>query len=191
MRDQTTSVEAYRQAVNQLGQLVAIESGQFLPKLQNPVKTPMDFTEGTYLAHEPILIPVLRSGLILLPPFLHMYPKAAVGILGIQRDEITAAPHFYYSKLPDFPPNTPIFILDPMIATGGTAIEAVKILKKAGAEEKEIVLISILASQQGLNLFKKTYPSIRTQIVHIDPKLNSKKMIVPGLGDFGDRYFAT
>lgn len=191
LRDHSTSIEQYRAAVHQLGQILAVESGTFLQKKESSVETALGRAQGTYIAKEPVLIAILRSGLTLLPPFLEMYPKAPIGTIGVRRNEKTAKPRLYYQNLPRFPRNAPIFLLDPMLATGGSALLAVDLLKKAGAEEKRIVFIGIIASQEGLMRVQKQHPLIRTHIVQVDPTLNAKKMIVPGLGDFGDRYFGT
>lgn len=191
LRDRSTPIEKYRQTADLLAEIIAAESGQFLPKKSSPVTTPLDVAEGASLSHEPVLIPILRSGLTLLPSFLRFYPRSPVGFLGIRREEKTAAPQLYYQNIPPLSPNTPVFILEPMIATAGSAILAATILKHAGAEEKNITLVSVLAAREGVDNFIECHPKVRHHIVHIDPKLDLKKMIVPGLGDFGDRYFGT
>lgn len=191
LRNQSTSREEYRQAVGQLGLIMAAESGQFLAKTKHPVETPAGSAEGTYLVQEPVLVPIIRSGLALLPPFVQMYPEALIGFIGIRRDEKTAAPHLYYSNIPRLHRGQLVFLLDPMIATGGSSVLAVKILKESGIEESQIVLSAILAAPEGVVHLKSCCPGVRTQIVHLDQKLDSKKWIVPGLGDFGDRYFST
>jgi uracil phosphoribosyltransferase len=191
LRDRNTSLEQYRQAANQLAQVLAAESGQFLPRTERVVKTPKGSAKGSYLSKEPALVPILRSGLILLPSFLHLYPKAPIGLIGIRRDHQTAKPHLYYDKIPELDGDIPVFLLDPMIATGGTAVLAVTLLKEAGIKETQIILISIIAAPEGLAYLKQSCPSVRTHIVHIDQALDAEKWIVPGLGDFGDRYFGT
>ena len=191
LRDRSTEREHYRKAADQLASIMAAESGQFLLKLKKSVETPVGRAQGEYFSQEPALVSILRSGLVLLPAFLNLYPKASVGLIGIRRDEKTAEARLYYSNLPRLHRETPIFLLDPMIATGGSAALAVKLLKEAGAEEKQIVLFSILAAPDGLAHIERACPSIRIHAVHVDQKLDPKKWIVPGLGDFGDRYFGT
>lgn len=137
------------------------------------------------------LIPILRAGLALLPPFTSTFPNASIGILGIKRDEKTALPHKYYEHLPTLSTTDLIFLLDPMIATGGTARLAIKTLLERGASPTNITLIGVIASEEGIRSIQSEYPQVVLHIVTTDPSLSDKKMIVPGLGDFGDRYFGT
>ena len=191
LRDHTTTIGPFREAANQLASLLAAESYQFLPKVERSVTTPLGQAQGLFLPKEPVLVSILRSGLALLPAFLHLYRQAPIGTIGVRRDEKTAAPHLYYSNLPRLEENDHVFLLEPMIATGQTAALAIKLLTKGKISESKIVLFSILASVEGLTLIQNRFPNIKTNIVHIDPKLDPKKWIVPGLGDFGDRYFGT
>jgi uracil phosphoribosyltransferase len=138
-----------------------------------------------------ILVPILRAGIALLPPFSAAFPQAPIGILGIQRDEKTAKASLYYQHLPSLDHHVHILILDPMIATGGTAILAIESLTAKGANSKKIHMVSILASKQGHDLLLKTFPDLDLTVLAIDPHLSKDKMILPGLGDFGDRYFDT
>ncbi len=191
LRDRNTSTEAFRAAADQLALILAAESGKLLPKSERSVETPFRKATGTELAHTPVLVPILRSGLALLEAFLRIYPSSAVGFFGIRRDETTALPHLYYSNLPRITVDLPIFLLDPMLATGQSAALAVKLLKEAGAAESKITLISIIAAPEGVAHLQHHCPSLATQIVHVDEQLNKEHWIVPGLGDFGDRYFET
>lgn len=138
-----------------------------------------------------ILVPILRAGLSLLPAFSSAFPKASIGVIGIKRDEKTAMPIKYYDKLPSITSNDRILILDPMVATGGTAHLALTTLTNLGASPSQITLIGIIASTQGLTALKKTHPQVTLNILATDPLLSDDKMILPGLGDFGDRYFGT
>lgn len=173
-----------------------------LTTLRNPQTKPPLFRKTTtslasLLAQEhrcispTVLVPILRAGLALLPPFTSTFPNASIGILGIKRDENTALPHKYYEKLPTLSTTDLIFILDPMIATGGTARLAIKALLERGASPENITLISVIASEEGIRSVQHDYPQVVLHIVATDPALSDKKMIVPGLGDFGDRYFGT
>ncbi len=191
LRKKTTPIEQYRKAADQLASILASESDPFLLKKEQPIETPLGMTKGYSIEQTPILVPVLRSGLVLLTPFYQFYPSSPVGIIGIRREEKTATPHLYYSKLPSISHQDLIFLLDPMIATGGTASLSVQILLKAGALESKIILFSIIACVEGLAYFKNLHPKVQTHIVQIDEKLDPNKWIVPGLGDFGDRYFGT
>lgn len=189
LRDQNTLMDAYRQAAEQLSNLLAIESSQFLPKQHFVIQTPLAQTDGVQFENNTVLIPVLRSGLVLLPPFLHYYPKARVGFIGARRDEKTAIAELYYLKLPPLSKDTNILLLDPMIATGGTASLAIKTLMDSGAEEKNITLVSFISSPEGKQRLKEEYPKVALLIAQMDEGLDSAKRIIPGLGDFGDRYF--
>lgn len=191
LRDRNSSREAYRQAAEQLSLLLAIESSSFLVPTTKPVETPLAQTEGVEFKQKIILVPILRSGLVLLDPFLRFYPNASVGFIGTRRDEITAIPELYYENLPPIDPSCAIFLLDPMLATGGSASLAVKILKKAKALESQIFLISFIAATEGISTFKKNCKEAHLLVAQIDQKLDAQKWILPGLGDFGDRYFGT
>lgn len=191
MRDRHVSRDHFRQAAEQLGTVLAIECAHHLQKKTTFVETPLAQTHGVCLKHEVVLVPILRSGLVLLPPFLHFYPKATVGFIGTRRDEITANPHLYYSKLPPFDQDTPLLLLDPMIATGGSSVLAVRVLKQAGATEKQITLISFIASPQGIAHYQKECPEAGLIVAQVDEGLDEQSRIIPGLGDFGDRFFGT
>lgn len=191
LRNRNTSVQQYRQAANQLGTVLAVECAPLFPSEKVFVDTPLARAEGVCFKHEPVLVPILRSGLVLLPPFMRFHPGASVGFIGTRRDEKTAIPKLYYSNLPTFSHDNPILLLDPMIATGGSAVMAVNVLKAAGALEKQIVLIAFIAAPEGIRHFQKECPQVRLVIAQVDERLDEHKFIVPGLGDFGDRYFGT
>ena len=141
--------------------------------------------------HPPVFIPILRSGLVTLPSFMKFHPGASVAFIGARRDEQTAIPELYYSKLPPFTLDNQILLLDPMIATGGSSSLAVKILKDAGALEKQITLISFIDAPQGIKRFKMECPDVGLVVAQIDEGLDAQMRIIPCLGDFGDRYFGT
>lgn len=191
LRNRNTTIEQYRQATDQLGTVLAVECDALFPKATMFVDTPLARTHGVCFKHESVLVPILRSGLVLLPPFLRFYPNAKVGFIGTRRDEKTAIPELYYSKLPPFNSDNPILLLDPMIATGGSAALAVKVLMAAGAIEKQITMIAFIASAQGLARFQKECPEVGVVVAQVDEGLDEQKRIIPGLGDFGDRYFGT
>lgn len=191
LRNRNTSVEQYRQAADQLATVLAVECDALFPKATFDVDTPIARTQGVGYTQKPVLVPILRSGLVLLPPFMRFHPAAAIGFIGTRRDEKTAIPELYYTKLPPFNQDNPILLLDPMIATGGSAALAVKILKSAGAIEKQITLISFIGSGEGIARLQKECPDMGLVVAQVDEGLNDQKWIVPGLGDFGDRYFGT
>jgi uracil phosphoribosyltransferase len=138
-----------------------------------------------------ILIPILRSGLAMLPPFIKCFPRAPIGFFGMRRDEKTLKPQLYYKNLPAFHSDEKILILDPMIATGGSMSLAIQLLKQEEVLEKQIVAISLIGSKMGVAAVQKRFPSIQIECAAIDEEIDSFGFIVPGLGDFGDRYFGT
>ncbi len=157
---------------------------------QRKIHTPLAQTDGAFFENKVILVPILRAGLALLPPFVALFPQASIGFIGIRRDEKDASPHLYYENIPDIPSNAAVFLLDPMLATGGTANLALDHLARLGAEPAHTLLTTFLASQIGIGALRERHPRVRIISAAIDPELDSKKFIVPGLGDFGDRYFA-
>ena len=191
LRDRFSTLEHFRRSADQMAMLVAAESGAFIAKEARSVETPLGTAKGTSIKIEPVLVPILRAGLVLLPPFLKLYREAPIGLIGIRRNEKTAAPEFYYENLPQVHKESPVFLLDPMLATGQSASMAVKLIQEKGASPSQIVLFSILAAPEGVNFFKTHHPDVRLSIVKVDQSLNAAKWIVPGLGDFGDRYFGT
>ncbi|PJD95755.1 MAG: uracil phosphoribosyltransferase [Parachlamydia sp.] len=191
LRNRHATVEQFRQATDQLGTVLAIECDALFPKATLFVDTPLARTHGVCFKHEFVLVPILRSGLVLLPPFMRFHPSASVGFIGARRDEKTAIAELYYTKLPPFNTDNPILLLDPMIATGGSAALAVKVLKAAGAVEKQITLIAFIASPEGITHFQRECPEVGLVVAQVDEGLDEQKRIIPGLGDFGDRYFGT
>lgn len=167
------------------------------PKTQPPLFRKSTSSLALVLAQEftdiqpTILVPILRAGITLLPAFSSGFPEAAIGILGIKREEKTAKPIQYYAKLPPLSAEDHILLLDPMLATGGTARLALTTLIKEGASPAKITIIGVIASLEGIASTKESFPEVNLSILATDPKLSDDKMILPGLGDFGDRYFAT
>jgi uracil phosphoribosyltransferase len=127
----------------------------------------------------------------MLPAFIELFPSAPIGFFGIRRDEKTAKPHLYYENLPKISFHDWVFLIDPMLATGGSATLALAKLKESGASLSQTMLISIVAARQGADQIRKNFPEVILITAAIDPALNDRKFIVPGLGDFGDRYFGT
>jgi uracil phosphoribosyltransferase len=191
LRNKATSIPEFRHAANELTDLLAASLVSHLALTPHAVQTPLKTTHGATFSEQAVLVPILRSGLSMLPPFLHLFPSALIGVLGIRRDETTFKPHLYYKKLPALTPQTRIFLLDPMLATGGTAILAIQTLLDAGASAKQIALISLIGSKPGVQALKDHHPQVTLHIAAVDPELNKQAYIVPGLGDFGDRFFGT
>ena len=191
LRDRNVSRQLFRHVTDQLSLILASEAGNYLTKIDQTVVTPLTETQGKGIAGNLIIVPILRAGLAMLPSFLRFYPDASVGFLGMRRDEATKEPHLYYENLPEFNDNSTVIVIDPMIATGGSGILALeKIIEKKIPEEK-IIYVGILAAPEGIENVKNHFPAINLIVGHIDDHLNQDAFIVPGIGDFGDRYFGT
>ncbi len=187
LRDEKTPVEGFRQAAHQLSALLAAEASDLINEDAKTVKTPVGQAEGAYVSQRVVLVPILRAGLALLPAFLEYFPQAPIGFMGIRREEGTAKPQLYYENIPALKSTDLVFILDPMIATAGSALLTIDHLVKKGATQ--LALIGMLGSREGLEKIESTYPDLTVIVAAEDPELNNRKFIVPGLGDFGNRYF--
>src|SRR6476659_3253887 len=189
LRDQTTPPAEFRQLVNRRASLLAYEATKDLLAEPVMVQTPLAKTEGRQLAQRIGLIPMLRAGLGMIDPVLELIPTAEVWHLGLYRDEETAKPVKYYSKLPAERPVDVALILDPMLATGGSAVDALSTLRDWGVPH--VKLLSLIAAEEGVKRVECEFPSAQIYVCQIDPDLNDRKFIVPGLGDAGDRIFNT
>jgi uracil phosphoribosyltransferase len=169
--------------------LVAADVTAKLPLEHCPVSTPLAETEGGRLATRIHLIPILRAGIAMLPIFLEFLPESTVGFLGIRREEESATPQLYYEHLPHFTPSDRIFLLDPMLATGGSAQLALQRLNQARCPMSRVTLVTLLAAPEGKKRIQQTFPEATLYASATDISLNSSHYIMPGLGDFGDRYF--
>ncbi len=191
LRDRETGMASFRRAAEQLSRLLVDEIVRELTFKEVSIETPMGKAMGRTLAHRIVLVPILRSGLAMLPAFMTILEDAPVGILGFKRDEITAVANCYYQNLPPMESEDRVIILDPMLATGGTAIQAVELLVNAGVPEEYISFAGIVGAPDGRDALLKAFPSMRVQVLAMDERLNDQKFIVPGLGDFGDRFYGT
>ena len=190
LRDRGTGGHLFRQLLHELGLLLAVEASRTLTTEPVVVETPLERTQGQRLLPlDPVLIPVLRAGLGLLPPFLALMPTAKVGHLGLYRNHETLAPVPYYRNFPPRLDEHPVFILDPMLATGGSACEALHQAKAAGA--KRPVLVCLVGAPEGLKRVHEGHPDVQVVVAALDRGLNDKGYILPGLGDAGDRLFGT
>jgi uracil phosphoribosyltransferase len=189
LRDQTTPPAEFRQLVHRLASLLAYEATKDLLAEPVMVQTPLAKTEGRQLSQRIGLIPILRAGLGMIDPVLELIPTAEVWHLGLYRDEETAKPIKYYSKLPPERPVDVALILDPMLATGGSAVDALTTLRDWGVPH--VKLVSLIASEEGVKRVNFEFPNAQIYVCQIDPILNDRKFIVPGLGDAGDRIFNT
>ncbi len=189
LRDQSTTPERFRVAMQRLSALVFSEASRNIELTSISVQTPITATTGSAFAKPVVLVPILRAGLGMVDGILSLVPDAVVAHIGICRDEETAKPQSYYAKLPALLSNAEVFLLDPMLATGGSAIEAANQLKAAGANH--IRLVGIIACPEGVAAFQAAHPDVPVHTSAIDERLNDRSYIVPGLGDAGDRYFGT
>lgn len=136
-----------------------------------------------------ILVSILRAGLALLPAFIEKFPKASVGFIGLKRNEKTLKPKAYYQNIPKISKSDVVIVLDPMLATGGSAVAGIKTLVKAGAREENIIFVGIISAPEGIANIQNNFPLVRILCAEYDKRLDKNGYIVPGLGDFGDRYF--
>ena len=189
LRDRDTSHGAFRQALYEASAIMAVEVARELPVKQVEVITPLETTTGLRLRDEVTVVPVLRAGLGMVEGFLRLLPDARVGHLGIQRDEEHHQPIDYFERLPPGLPTARVFVLDPMLATGGSAVHAIDRLKRAGAGQLE--LVCLVAAPEGIAAVQGEHPEVRIWTAAIDRELDSNAYIRPGLGDAGDRVFGT
>lgn len=195
LRDINTSHEQFRNVIRRVGQIAFLEAAKTLPQSKIYVDTPICKAECMSLAKDTpiILTPILRAGLMMSEMALDWIPTASVYHVGLYRDEESLKPITYYNKLPstiDYS-NARIFVLDPMLATGGSGVAALDIIIKLGVQPKNITFVSILAAPEGVQHLLAHHPDVSIVTAALDERLNEKGYIVPGLGDAGDRAFGT
>jgi len=189
MRDQTTPPKLFRELVTEISTFLAYEALKDLRVRRIPVVTPVAKTEGDRVADQIVIVPILRAGMGMLDAMLHVLPYAKVGVLGMQRNEETAEPIPYYAKVPPAKGDELAIVIDPMLATGGSACDAVAQLKKLGY--KRIKCLHLISAPEGIEKFEAAHPDVPVFVAAKDERLNSHYYIVPGLGDAGDRIFGT
>ncbi|MCX7418415.1 MAG: uracil phosphoribosyltransferase [Planctomycetia bacterium] len=189
LRNKTTPPDEFRRLVQRLAVLLAYEATRDLSTEMCEIETPLTRTIARRLSQRIGLVPILRAGLGMVDPLLDLLPQAEVWHLGLYRDEATALPVEYYSKLPDYSPVDVALILDPMLATGGSAIAALQALRRWGVPKLKV--LSLIAAPEGVSSVTAACPEAQLFVCAIDVELNSRKFIVPGLGDAGDRSFNT
>ena len=190
LRNKKTSNSLFRQTMNEISYLIAAEVLKYLKFKQISVQTPIKKTSGKELSQSIVIVPILRAGLGLVEGFVKLLPDAEKGHIGLYRDEQTYKPVEYLCKLPKIK-NKMFIVLDPMLATGNSCVEAINLLKKSGVSINNILLVSLLAAPEGIKNVKKSHKGLRLFTCSVDQKLNKNKFIVPGLGDAGDRYMGT
>jgi uracil phosphoribosyltransferase len=188
LRDKSTKPALFRTLSYQISLLLALEATRDLAIEEKAIETPMEPMSGRVLAKPLVVVPILRAGLGMLQPFHDIFPDVSVGYVGLERDHATAVARSYYCKLPPLDGRR-VIIVDPMLATGGSAVQAVDVVKAAGG--REIVFVCIVAAPEGLALLQKAHPEVPIHAGAFDRELNSRKYILPGLGDFGDRLYGT
>lgn len=190
IRNEHCGTREFRQVVNEIAELMAYEVSRDMPLEDVEVKTPVQVTTAKQLAGKKVVIvPILRAGLGMVDGILELIPAAKVGHVGMYRDEETLQPHEYFVKMPEDLENREMIVVDPMLATGGSAIMAVDALKKRGA--KTIKFVCLVAAPEGVKALRETHPDIDVYAAALDDHLNEDGYIVPGLGDAGDRLFGT
>jgi uracil phosphoribosyltransferase len=189
LRDERTDPKKFRELVREISWLVGYEALADTPLRQIEVRTPLETTTGHELAERIGLVPILRAGLGMVDAFLELFPESQVWHLGLFRDERTLRPVEYYNKLPDQTTVDTCLILDPMLATGGSATAAIEVLKDWGA--KRIKLVNLIAAPEGVEAVRSAHPDVAIYCAALDRQLNDVGYIQPGLGDAGDRQFGT
>lgn len=189
LRDVKTEPKKFRELIREISILLAYEATADLALQDKPVTTPLTQTTGFELKEMIGLVPILRAGLGMVEGFWEMMPSAEVWHLGLYRDHQTFEPIRYYNKLPVAPTVDVCVILDPMLATGGTAVEATRMLKNWGA--KKIKYVGLIGAPEGIDRLATAHPDVQIYLAAIDERLNEHAYIVPGLGDAGDRQFGT
>jgi len=189
LRDKRTPPEHFRRAATRISVLLAAEALREAPHTNVIVETPLGPAHGRQLKADVVVVPVLRAGLGMLDAVLELVPNARVGHIGLQRDEVTAVASRYYSKVPAGLEQSYVLMIDPMLATGGSAVEALTLIQAAGG--RHVSLVCIVAAPEGIAEVERHHPDVSIYTPVVDERLNEHKYIVPGLGDFGDRLYGT
>lgn len=189
LRDVDTQPGRFRRLAERLSLFLAAEALKDLPVEAGTVETPLGPAEAQRVKGDVVVVPVLRAGLGMLDAVLRLIPWARVGHIGLRRDETTAVASRYYSRLPHNMESSYVLMVDPMLATGGSAVDAIHVLREAGA--RDIRILCIVAAPEGIATVEAAFPDVRIYTPVVDKGLNDRKFIVPGLGDFGDRLYGT
>ena len=189
LRDEKTPSKQFRELVEEIGMLMTYEVCRDLPLKEVEIKTPLTTTKCKILTKDVAVCPILRAGLGMVNGVLNLFPTAKVGFIGMYRDEATLVPHEYFCKLPVDIEEREVILVDPMLATGGSAVDAVNLLKKRNC--KNIRFMCLIAAPEGVKAFTEAHPDVPLFCGALDEKLNEKGYIVPGLGDAGDRIYGT
>jgi uracil phosphoribosyltransferase len=188
LRDVETKPALFRTVSNHLTVLLALEATRDLPMRLRETQTPLETIEGEVLAHGLVVVPILRAGLGMLGPIMELFPEVAVGYIGLARDHETAIAYSYYCKLPIMADRR-VLVVDPMLATGGSAAQAIDAVKAGGAHD--IRLVCVVAAPEGVQHMQERHPDVTIITGALDRELNAQRYILPGLGDYGDRLYGT
>ena len=189
MRDKNTSTYIFKQNLDEIAKLMAYEVTRNVPIRDKVIETPVCQMVGKEIDQQIVLVPILRAGIGLVDGFRDIIPTAKIGHIGMYRDEETLIPHEYYARFPSGLENSLVIVVDPMLATGGSASMAIQNIKERGA--KNILLVCLVGAPEGVALIEKEHPDVNITLAALDEKLNEHGYIVPGLGDAGDRLFGT
>ncbi|MBN2781487.1 MAG: uracil phosphoribosyltransferase [Candidatus Marinimicrobia bacterium] len=189
LRDKNTDTETFRRHTAIVSQIIIMEASRSCKLTKKQIETPISETTGYEIYRSMVFVPVLRAGISMLVHSRDFLPWTPVGFIGLERDEETAIAREYYQKFPENIEKKLVLVLDPMLATGGSVSDTIARLKEKGA--KRIALACIVAAPEGIKRINDAHPDVHIYTTAIDDHLNEKKYIVPGLGDFGDRYFGT
>ncbi len=188
LRDQTTRPATFRTLSYQISLLLALEATRDLATQDHVIDTPLERVTTRVLSRPLAVVPVLRAGLGMVQPFTDLFPDVSVGYIGLERDHATAVARSYYQKLPPLAGNC-VLVVDPMLATGGSAVQALDALRAEGATD--LILVCIVSSPEGVRVVEAAHPTVPIFTAALDRELNAKKYILPGLGDFGNRLYGT
>jgi uracil phosphoribosyltransferase len=187
LRDRRTTSQEFRRLLGEVASLMVYEATRSFELTDIPVRTPLETTTGQRLKRDVVLIPVLRAGLGMLEPLLTLIPNARVGFIGLKREETTLKAHFYHQSLPANLRDCEIVLIDPMLATGGSALAAIELIQRHGG--RRIRLVGLVAAPEGVRAVRRVHPRLPIFTAALDRELNQRGYILPGLGDAGDRLF--
>ena len=190
LRDKNTGSKEFRELISEIAMLMCYEATRDLPLKEVEIETPVAMAKTKVISGRKMaFVPILRAGLGMVEGMLTLVPAAKVGHIGLYRDPETFEPHEYYCKLPSDITSREVYVLDPMLATGGSAVDAIQMLKDKGVQHMKF--LCVIAAPEGLKALTEAHPDVQVYCANLDEKLNEHKYIVPGLGDAGDRIFGT
>ncbi len=189
LRDKESDAQEFRQLTKEISIILAVESTVHFPLTEIKIETPLEKTAGHRISRDIVLLPILRAGLAMVEGFLSLLPMAKIGYLGVYRNEKTLEPVTYYKNLPKNLDQAEIFVLDPMLATGGSADYCLSLIKEHGG--RNMTLVTIISAPEGVENVSQNHPDIRIVTANLDRELNGHGYILPGLGDAGDRFNGT